>query len=94
MQSTGKQPWRTHDFKVKMLDWSASRGSRLRYACRVCGRKFCHFTVLNQGAWAVDGDGRALESAVSVRWLAENCPRLFSTDDDQDRKRLREPLPQ
>jgi hypothetical protein len=87
-----KRAWATHDFKVKMLDWSGARGSRLAYTCRLCGRKFCLFTILNQGTWAVDGEGRALETAVSSRWLNEGCPRLFNTKDDEDRKRLSKPI--
>ncbi len=83
-----QKSWETHDFKVKMLDWSAARGSRLAYTCRNCGRKFCQFTVLNRGAWAADGGGRALEDAVTDRWLSENCPRLFDARDNEDRKRL------
>jgi hypothetical protein len=86
--SITKKPWATHDFKVKMLDWSAARGSRLAYTCRFCGRRFCCFTIQNHGAWATDGDGRALESTVSQRWLSEHCPRAFSASDDEDRKRL------
>jgi hypothetical protein len=84
--------WQTHDFKVKMLDWSATRGSRLAHTCRLCGRKFCHFTVQSQRAWAVDGEGHALEPVVSDRWLSEDCPRLFNPNDDEDRKRLSKPL--
>jgi len=80
--------WETHDFKVKMLDWSAARGSRLAYTCRFCGRRFCCFTIHNRGAWATDGEGRPLESMVSDRWLSEQCPRSVSASDDQDRKRL------
>ena len=86
-----KRAWATHDFKVKMLDWSAARGSRLAYTCRLCGRKFCLFTILNHGTWAVDGEGRALESVVSSRWLGENCPRLLNLGDEDDRKRLSKP---
>jgi hypothetical protein len=88
MPKLRKPPWQTHDFKVKMLDWSAARGSRLAYACRFCGRRFCQFTAQNQGTWAVDGDGRALENTVTERWLSEECPRLFSAKDEEDRKRL------
>jgi hypothetical protein len=80
--------WATHDFTVKMLDWSAARGSRLAYTCRRCGRKFCHFSFLSRDAWAIDGEGRSLDSMVSTRWLAEKCPRLFSAKDDEDRKQL------
>jgi hypothetical protein len=80
--------WETHDFAVKMLDWSAARGSRLTYTCRRCGRKFCHFAAVSREAWAVDAEGRALEGIVSDRWLSEQCPRLFSVKDDEDRKRL------
>lgn len=80
--------WQSHDFIVKMLDWSAVRGSRLSYTCRRCGRKFCLFTAVSQGTWAVDTEGRALEGMVSDRWLAEQCPRLFNAKDDEDRKRL------
>jgi hypothetical protein len=29
MANMTENPWNTHDFKVKMLDWSAARGSRL-----------------------------------------------------------------
>jgi hypothetical protein len=82
------KPWNTHDFKVKQLDWSATRGSRLAFSCRFCGRRFCNFTVSSNGTWAVDGDGRALEDAVSKRWLAEKCTRLYGAADDDDRKRL------
>ena len=89
-----QQNWQTHDFTVKMLDWSAARGSRLAHTCRKCGRKFCHFTILSQTAWAVDGEGRALEGAVTDRWLAEECPRLFSAKDEEDRKRLSKPAAQ
>jgi hypothetical protein len=81
--------WGTHDFKVRMLDWSAARGSRLAFTCRHCGRRFCQFTLLSQAAWAVDGEGKALESTVSTRWLGEACPHLFNLKDDDDRKLLR-----
>jgi hypothetical protein len=80
--------WKTHDFVVKMLDWSAVRGSRLAYACRRCGRRFCLFSAASREAWAVDGTGRALEGVVSDRWLSDECPRLFNAKDDEDRKRL------
>lgn len=83
-----EKQWNTHDFKVKMLDWSAARGSRLAYTCRRCGRKFSHFTILGREAWAIDGEGRALDSVVSNRWLSEECPRLFNAKDDEDRKQL------
>jgi len=80
--------WETHDFSVKMLDWSAARGSKLVYKCRRCGRHFQHFTATSRDMWAVDGEGRALEGSVSGRWLTEECPRLFNVKDDDDRKRL------
>lgn len=80
--------WGTHDFVVKMLDWSATRGSRLAYRCRRCGRSFHHFTATSRDMWAIDGEGRALEGSVSDRWLSEGCPRVFSVKDDEDRKRL------
>jgi hypothetical protein len=32
MQMNDKTPWHSHDLKVKMLDWSATRGSRLAYS--------------------------------------------------------------
>jgi len=83
-----KKNWETHDFAVKMLDWSAARGSKLAYRCRRCGRNFCHFTTAGRDMWAVDAEGRALESIVSDRWLSEECPRLFIVKDDEDRKRL------
>jgi hypothetical protein len=82
--------WDTHQFVVKMLDWSASRGSRLAYTCRRCGRRFCQFTLHDQRIWAVDSDNRALENKVSDNWLSEQCPRLFKTTDESDRTRLRE----
>lgn len=72
-----------------MLDWTAARGSRLAYSCRHCGRRFCHFTILNQGAWAVNGDdGWASENSISDHWFGEQCPRLLNITDDDDRKRL------
>jgi hypothetical protein len=80
--------WSTHDFTVKMLDWSATRGSRLAYSCRRCGRKFCLFSLVSRDAWAIDGEGRPLEGMVSNRWLAEQCPRSFSASDEEDRKQL------
>ncbi|MGO9058366.1 MAG: hypothetical protein ACLQU2_13435 [Candidatus Binataceae bacterium] len=36
----------------------------------------------------MDGEGHALEHAVSARWLAESCPRLLNNQDDEDRKLL------
>ncbi len=86
--------WATHDFKVKMLDWSAARGSRLAHMCRRCGRGFSRFTVLSHGVWAIDSEGRALESSVSSHWLSEACPRATNEDDDKERKRLRDPAAQ
>jgi len=83
--------WNTHDFRVKMLDWSATRGSRLAHTCRRCGRGFCRFTVLGHGVWAIDREGRALENTVSNQWLSEACPRVTNGNDDTDRKRLRDP---
>jgi hypothetical protein len=80
--------WGTHDFAVKMLDWSAARGSRLSYRCRRCGRNFCQFSGVSREMWAIDREGRALEAIVSNQWLSEECPRLFSMKDDEDRKRL------
>lgn len=80
--------WNSHDFAVKSLDWSAARGSKLAYKCRRCGRIFHQFTIASHDIWAVDGEGRSLESMVSDQWLSTDCPRLFSPKDDQDRKRL------
>jgi hypothetical protein len=88
MPSLQGAPWNTHEFKVKMLDWSAARGSRLTFSCRFCGRSFSSFTILSRGAWAVDSDGRELDNTVTYRWLMEKCPRTFNTKDDDDRKRL------
>jgi len=83
--------WNTHDFRVKMLDWSATRGSRLAHTCRRCGRGFCRYSVLGHGVWAIDREGRALENRVSNQWLSEACPRVTNGNDDTDRKRLRDP---
>jgi hypothetical protein len=80
--------WETHDFAVKMIAWSATRGSTLQYRCRRCGRSFHQFTTTSRDIWAVDGEGRALERIVSDRWLSDECPRLFSAKDEEDRKRL------
>lgn len=88
MQLNQRSSWGTHDFKVKMLDWSTFQGSRLGYTCRRCSRKFYHFTVLKQGTGAVDGESRALENAVTDRWLSQECPRHQSPTDYEDRKRL------
>jgi hypothetical protein len=79
--------WGTHDFLVKMLDWSAVRGSRLAYTCRRCGRGFCRFS-LSRDLWAIDGDGHSLDNLVSNRWFSEQCPRSFLAKDDEDRKQL------
>jgi hypothetical protein len=82
--------WGTHDFRVKMLDWSAVRGSRLAHTCRRCGRRFTRFTALTHGVSAIDGQGRNLEVSVTSRWLSEVCPRTFNEQDEQNRKLLRE----
>ena len=82
-----KNGWATHDFAVKMLAWSASRGSTLEYRCRRCERNFHQFSA-GRDIWAVDGEGRALESIVSDRWLSDKCPHLISANDAEDRKRL------
>lgn len=86
--------WNTHDFKVKMLDWSAARGSRLAHTCRRCGRGFCRFTLVGHGVWAIDGEGRTLETAVTNQWLSEACARVTNENDNNDRKRLRDPAGQ
>jgi hypothetical protein len=83
--------WETHDFRVKMLDWSAARGSRLAHTCRRCGRGFTRFTALAHGVCAIDGQGRNLEASVSDRWLSEACPHTVNAQDEQDRNLLREP---
>jgi hypothetical protein len=80
--------WNTHDFKVKMLDWSPTPGSRLAHTCRRCGRGFCSFTIAH-GVWAIDGESRPLENSVSEQWLSQACPRVRDEKDDKDRKRLR-----
>lgn len=82
-----KTSWQTHNFKVKMLDWSADRGSRLAYLCRLCGRRFCMFAKQGGKIWAVDGDGHAIGVAANERWLSEACPPLFKAGDENDRKR-------
>ncbi len=94
MANMTENPWNTHDFKVKMLDWSAARGSRLAHTCRRCGRGFSRFTVLSHGVWAIDGEGRTLETVVSNQWLSEDCPRVTNENDDKNRKRLRDPTGQ
>ncbi len=80
--------WKTHDFAVKMLAWSAPRGSTLAYRCRRCGRSFQQFSAVSRGIWAVDDAGRALDSSVTDQWLSDKCPRLLSAQDEEDRKRL------
>lgn len=90
MTTMTENQWDTHDFKVKMLDWSPARGSRLAHTCRRCGRGFCRFTVLDHGVWAIDGEGRALQASVTSQWLSEACPRATVEQDDKDRKRLRD----
>lgn len=82
--------WSTHDFKVKMLDWSAARGSRLAHTCRRCSRGFCRFVLLMHGVWAIDGEGRVLEDAVTQQWLSEACPRVSNEGDNGSRARLRD----
>jgi hypothetical protein len=91
MTDATKDQWNTHDFKVKMVDWSAVRGSKLAYTCRRCGRMFSHFAIVtaqNGGPWATDGEGRVLDRLVSNRWVAEECPGQFKSKDDEDRKQL------
>lgn len=83
--------WLTHDFAVKMLDWSPLEGLGRRFpaaSADVASVILQFFTILNQQAWAVDQDGRALEGTISDRWLSEECPRLVRVQDDEDRKRL------
>jgi len=80
--------WGTHDFAVKMLDWCAVRGSTLEYRCRRCGRNFHQFTAVSRGIRAVDGESLALDRLVSDRWLSDECPRLLTAKDDEDRKQL------
>ena len=82
-----KNNWQTHDFAVKMLAWSASRGSTLEYRCRRCERNFYQFSA-GRDIWAVDREGHALESGVSDRWLSDACPHLICATDAEDRKRL------
>ena len=74
-----------------MLAWSEAQGSTLEYKCRRCGRSFRQFTAARRGTWAVDGEGRALESGVGDRWLSDECPLLFDGKDEDDRKRLSKP---
>jgi hypothetical protein len=62
------------------------------YMC--CGRGFSRFTLLSHGVWAIDGEGRTLETAVSNQWLSEDCPRVTNENDDKERKRLRDPTGQ
>ena len=88
MPALEQTAWNTHDFRTKMLDWSAARGSRLAFSCRFCGRVFYSFTILRGGPWAVDAKGRYLEDAVTDRWLLEKCPRTFGPQDEEDRLRL------
>jgi hypothetical protein len=90
MADMTENQWNTHDFKVKMLDWTAARGSRLAHTCLRFGRGFCRFTVLGHGVWAIDGEGRALEASVSNQWLSEPCPLVTTESDNKDRKRLRD----
>jgi hypothetical protein len=79
--------WQSHDFAVKMLAWSASSGSTLEYRCRRCERKFRQFSA-RRDIWAVNGEGRALETIVSDKWLSDVCPHPIDPNDDRDRKRL------
>jgi hypothetical protein len=94
MTSLTESLWNSHDFKVKMLDWSAARGSRLIHTCRRCGRGFCRFTAVGHGIWAIDDEGRTLETVISDQWLSEACPTITNENDDRDRKRLRDPISQ
>ncbi len=92
MLTRKRTPWETHEFKVKTLEGSTSGagGSRLAFTCRGCGRRFSQ-TPSNRRTWAVDDNGRALEDAVTERWLAEECGHRPLAADDTDRKRLRYP---
>jgi hypothetical protein len=83
--------WKSHDFAAKMLTWSEGQGSTLEYKCRRCERSFHQLTAGRRGTWAVDREGRALDGGVSDRWISDECPRLFSGNDDEDRKRLSKP---
>ena len=75
-----------------MLAWSEGQGSTLEFRCRRCGRVFRQLTGGRRGTWAVDREGRELEGGVSDRWISDECPRLFSDKDEEDRKRLSKPL--
>ncbi len=92
MEIRKQSPWGTHEFRVKTLDGSTpgAGGARLGFTCRSCHRKFSQ-TPSNHRTWAVNEQGMALDSAVTDRWLSEECVRHPTEMDDDDRKKVRAP---
>jgi len=89
-----KYPWRfysplrTHDFD----DGVALKGREpgQLFVCRNCGRRF-KYDAETHVTWAV-GKGRnfsALDRAVSLRWITEQCAGGPSGADEDDSKRLK-----
>jgi hypothetical protein len=90
MQATSrKSSWDSHDWKVKTLEALASGGgSRLRFTCRNCFRKFS-YASLDHTARALNEQDFILSDEVTSRWLAQPCPGHPGEADDNDRLQLR-----
>ena len=86
-----KNPWDSHDWKVKTLESvTAGGGSRLAFTCRSCERKFS-YTTGNNRAWATSTDGTTLTDEITSRWLGQFCPKRPGELDSQDRLSLKYP---
>ena len=85
----GRNPWESHDWKVKTLEsLTPGGGSRLGFTCRSCGRKF-GYTTINHRTWAVNNDGLSLSDEITSRWITQWCVGHTTDTDDEDRRQLK-----
>ena len=79
---TSTNPLASHDFERLETE------GFVHFSCRRCSREF-RCDTQRIAAWAVNGDGKALEDRISQRWLGEACPGTPQTRDPSDRARLK-----